>query len=72
MVVLALDTTTKVGSVAVIQDGALLAHHRGDATMTHGERLPGEVIDVMATCKLSLAEVDVYAVCSGPGSFTLA
>ena len=38
--------------------------------MTHGERLPGEVIDVMATCKLSLAEVDVYAVCSGPGSFT--
>ncbi len=27
-------------------------------------------MDVMAACRLSLADVDVYTVCSGPGSFT--
>ena len=70
MVVLALDTTTPTGSVALARDGTLLAHHRGDAATTHGERLPGEVVDILAACGLALVDVDVYAVCSGPGSFT--
>ena len=70
MVVLALDTTTATGSVALTRDGTLLAQRQGDTARTHGERLPGEVIDVLAACGLSLADVDAYAVCSGPGSFT--
>ena len=42
----------------------------GDASRTHGERLPGDVLEWLATRGRTLADVDVFAVVSGPGSFT--
>lgn len=42
----------------------------GDATRTHGERLPGEVLDWLAARGHRLSDVDLFAVVSGPGSFT--
>ena len=70
MVILALDTTTASGSVALVRNGELLASHTGDPTRTHGERLPGDLLALLETQSLRLTDVDVYAVCSGPGSFT--
>ncbi len=70
MLVLALDTTTRQGSIALTRDGALVATYAGDAEITHGERLPGDVRRVLAAHALPVAEVDVFAVASGPGSFT--
>ena len=70
MVILALDTTTPTGSVALVRDGSLLVSHIGDPTRTHGERLPGDVIAVLQKHGMTVGDVDVYAVCSGPGSFT--
>ena len=51
MLVLALDTTTRQGSVALARDGALVAVYAGDAETTHGERLPGDVLKVLAALK---------------------
>ena len=70
MVILALDTTTPAGSVALARDGHLLTAEVGDPTRTHGERLPGDVIALLELNGMTLADVDLYAVCSGPGSFT--
>jgi len=70
MRVLALDTTTRAGSVAVVDDGRVLVERTGDAARTHAERLPAEVIDALAAAGLTLADVELFAVASGPGSFT--
>ena len=70
MVILGLDTTTQAGSVAVRRDGQLLVGQSGDPDRTHGERLPGDVLAALEGAHVGLAEVDVFAVASGPGSFT--
>ena len=70
MLVLALDTSTAAGSVALVRDGRLLDSRSGDAARTHGERLPGDLTALLAAHGCSTAAVDRYAVCCGPGSFT--
>jgi tRNA threonylcarbamoyladenosine biosynthesis protein TsaB len=70
MLVLALDTTTRAGSVALTRNGGSVAMYAGDATVTHGERLPGDVLRLCGAHGLRLADVDLFAVASGPGSLT--
>ena len=70
MLVLALDTTTRAGGVALARDGELLLERAGDPDVTHGRRLPGDVIDALAAAGVSVADVDTWAVAIGPGSFT--
>jgi tRNA threonylcarbamoyladenosine biosynthesis protein TsaB len=70
MLVLALDTTTRRGSAALTRDGVLIAAYIGDATITHGERLPGDLIRLLSAHALRLSDVDLFAVAAGPGSFT--
>ena len=70
MVVLALDTSTPAGSVALARDGELLGCRSGDPARTHGERLPGDLLALLAEHDLAVGDVDVFAACCGPGSFT--
>jgi tRNA threonylcarbamoyladenosine biosynthesis protein TsaB len=70
VLVLALDTTTRSGSVAVVRDGAVLAELVGDGARTHGERLPADVMAALDIGRVSLDAVDLLAVAAGPGSFT--
>ena len=70
MVVLALDTTTRQGSAAVTRDGALVGTFGGDPLVTHGERLPGDLVRLLEAHGLRVADVDLFAVAAGPGSFT--
>src|SRR5437588_2449680 len=70
MRVLALDTTTPAGSVALLEDDRVEDERRGDAARTHAERLPGEILSVLNARGLSLSDIDLFAVASGPGSFT--
>jgi tRNA threonylcarbamoyladenosine biosynthesis protein TsaB len=70
MLVLALDTTTRAGSVAIVDDDRIVDERSGDATRTHAERLPGEMVALVGDHGLSLANVDLFAIASGPGSFT--
>jgi len=66
MRVMALDTTGRAGSVALVEDGQVVREREGDASHTHGERLPGE----LASLGVPFSSVDVFAVATGPGSFT--
>lgn len=70
MLVVALDTTTREGSIALARDGALLATYVGQAEITHGERLPGDLLRVLQSHAMQVSDVDLFAVASGPGSFT--
>ena len=70
MLILALDTTSRAGSVALARDAGVLDQQRGDPSRTHGERLPGDIRDLLERHGLTVADVDLYAVAAGPGSFT--
>jgi tRNA threonylcarbamoyladenosine biosynthesis protein TsaB len=70
MHVLALDTTTREGSIAIVDGERVLFERCGDGSRSHGERLPDEVIRALAASGLTSADVDLFAVASGPGSFT--
>jgi tRNA threonylcarbamoyladenosine biosynthesis protein TsaB len=70
MKVIALDTTTRAGSVALVEDGRVIDERAGDASRTHAERLPMEILALVDAHRVALPDVDLYAVASGPGSFT--
>lgn len=70
MHVLALDTTTRDGSAALVDEHHIIEERRGDAVRTHAERLPGELLALADAHGLSVSGVDLFAVAAGPGSFT--
>jgi tRNA threonylcarbamoyladenosine biosynthesis protein TsaB len=70
MLVLALDTTTRRGSVALARDGAIVDARAGDPTVTHGQRLPDDLIRLLDRHGLRVGDIDLFAVAAGPGSFT--
>jgi tRNA threonylcarbamoyladenosine biosynthesis protein TsaB len=70
MHVLALDTTTRAGSVALVEDDRIVIERGGDPARSHAERLPGEILMLLEEAGKSLAAIDVFAIAAGPGSFT--
>jgi tRNA threonylcarbamoyladenosine biosynthesis protein TsaB len=70
MPTLALDTTTRAGSGALVDGIRVVAERPGDATRSHGERLPGELIRLLDECRVPLTDIGLFAVAAGPGSFT--
>jgi tRNA threonylcarbamoyladenosine biosynthesis protein TsaB len=70
MRVIALDTTTRSGSVALVEDDRVVDERGGDGARTHAQRLPAEIVALVEAHGISLADVDLFAVASGPGSFT--
>jgi tRNA threonylcarbamoyladenosine biosynthesis protein TsaB len=70
MLVLALDTTTRAGSVAVARDGRVLDLLTGDPDRPHAERVPADLLRSLGRAGAGLNDVDVFGVAIGPGSFT--
>jgi tRNA threonylcarbamoyladenosine biosynthesis protein TsaB len=70
MRVLALDTTTAAGSVAIVDDDRVLVEISGDAARSPAERLPDEVLRALAQSGIDIGAIDVYAIAAGPGTFT--
>jgi tRNA threonylcarbamoyladenosine biosynthesis protein TsaB len=70
MRVLSLDTTRAAGSVALVEDGRVVDERAGDHARTHAERMPGELFTLLDDHGWALASIDLFAVASGPGSFT--
>jgi tRNA threonylcarbamoyladenosine biosynthesis protein TsaB len=70
MLVLALDTSTFLGTVAVVRDGELLAEISASVRASHGETLLPHVQRALELANVKLGQVDLLAVGIGPGSFT--
>ncbi len=70
MICLSLDTTTRAGSVALVVDGRIVDERAGDVSRSHAERLPAELLGLASAHGVAIADVDVFAVAAGPGSFT--
>ena len=67
---LALDTTTRAGSAALVENDGVVDQRRGDGARTHALRMPAEIVALADATGWPLASIDLYAVASGPGSFT--
>lgn len=70
MLILALDTTTRGGSVAVADGDRILALLSGDELRTHGERLPADIARALDQAGVTRDRLDLLAVATGPGAFT--
>src|SRR4051812_6945294 len=70
MVILALETATRAGSLALFAEGTVTSTHISEATRTHGAQLPGALHEFVSAAGRTLRDVDVFAVVTGPGSFT--
>jgi tRNA threonylcarbamoyladenosine biosynthesis protein TsaB len=70
MLVLALDTTTSSGSCALARDGRVVCEQVNDAPDAHAEHLPGDLMALLDRAGNRLADIDIFAVATGPGSFT--
>ena len=70
MNILAVDTAGKTAGVALLQDDRLLYEVYLDAGMTHSETLMPMIDTCLKTCGMTCADIDLYGVNAGPGSFT--
>ncbi len=70
MIVLACETSTLLGSVAVLKDQAVLAYKESLRQGSHSDVLNVFVETVLNEAGLQLSDVDLFASGIGPGSFT--
>ncbi len=70
MRILAIDTSTRTGSVALLQDGIVLAEISGHEETPYSSRLFRDLEALKRDAPFSFDQIDVFAVASGPGSFT--
>ena len=70
MKILGIDSSATVASVAVCEDGRLLAEYTLNNGNTHSETLLPMVEAALGALSLTVSDVDLFAVSSGPGSFT--
>lgn len=70
MKILSFDSTARVASVAICDNGRVLASYNVDNGFTQSELLLPMAESVLKQTGLSFSDIDAYAVTSGPGSFT--
>ncbi|HYG12316.1 MAG TPA: tRNA (adenosine(37)-N6)-threonylcarbamoyltransferase complex dimerization subunit type 1 TsaB, partial [Pyrinomonadaceae bacterium] len=68
--ILSLDTTTEIGSVAVARGERVLACTRGRVLRENSARVLQDVEEALSVSGVSLDDIELFAVATGPGSFT--
>jgi len=70
MNVLAIDTHSSSGSIAISKDDKIVFVSYLDIRATHSSRLIRQIDYGLKATNILLDEIDLIVVCSGPGSFT--
>jgi tRNA threonylcarbamoyladenosine biosynthesis protein TsaB len=68
--ILAIETATRAGSVALARGREILCSVIGDATASHSHDLISSVEKTLGHADVKLEDVDLFAAAVGPGSFT--
>ena len=68
--ILSVETATLSGSVALSRGAEILAALAGDSGVSHSNTLLYDIDKVLAEAQVELSEIDLFAVATGPGSFT--
>lgn len=70
MKILALECSATPASVAIIEDGKLIASSFVNVRLTHSQTLMPMVENTLKSAMLSINDIDSIAISNGPGSFT--
>ncbi len=70
MMMLAVEATAAIASAALLRDGVLIDEREADAGKKHAETLLPLIDALLEENGFTIAQVDVFAVDVGPGSFT--
>lgn len=70
MLLLSVDSSAAPASVCLYEDGKILADYYLNSGFTHSQTLMAMVESVLKISDRSAADIDAFAVNSGPGSFT--
>ena len=70
MLILSIDTSTLVSSVAVASEEKLLAELTTQTRLTHSETLLPHIAEVLKLAGIERQQLDAVAISIGPGSFT--
>ncbi|MGN0626536.1 MAG: tRNA (adenosine(37)-N6)-threonylcarbamoyltransferase complex dimerization subunit type 1 TsaB [Oscillospiraceae bacterium] len=70
MKILGFDTSAKAASVALTENGRLVSEFYLDSGFTHSETVLPMAKAVLDAARITPADVDLFAVNCGPGSFT--
>lgn len=70
MLICSVDSSAKPASVCLYEDGKLIADYYLNTGFTHSQTLMAMVESVLTISGKTAEDIDLYAVNSGPGSFT--
>ena len=70
MKILALDTSTTYGSIAISEEKRIIAEHTLNSMKTHSETLLPNIDEMLKETETNINEIDAIVVANGPGSFT--
>ena len=70
MYILAADTTAKTATAAINRDKECIALVQKTEAVTHSEILLPEIDRLLKQSDLKISDIDIFAISSGPGSFT--
>lgn len=68
--ILAVDSSSATASVAIVEDDKIISESFTNCGLTHSETLAPMVASVLSNSKTDINDIDLFAVCNGPGSFT--
>jgi len=68
--ILALETSTITGGVAIVEDKRLIAEARLSIKAIYSERLMALIDFLLKSVRLTIFDMDCFALAIGPGSFT--
>ncbi len=70
MMLLALETSTRMGSIALLSEGGLIAEYQLGVMPSYSEMLLPVIDRVLHDSGITMKAIDIFAVAQGPGSFT--
>lgn len=70
MKILAIDTSSKVACVAILDENSLVGEYYINHKKNHSEKLVPIIDGILKDLDIGVEDIDYYAVSVGPGSFT--
>ena len=70
MIILGVESSAVSAGAALVKDNKLLSESYLNVGLTHSETLMPLIDSVITSAKADISDIDVFAVSTGPGSFT--
>ena len=70
MKILAIDTSGKVASVALVEDGKFIDTIEKNTNLSHSQAVLPVCMELLEKNEITLKDIDCFATVVGPGSFT--